>query len=237
MRCRLRCWWWRGGEFGRAWQRRMLLHETAGRSVFGDAVARVRGSGWVWKTGGVLAVGYVAIRHPAVITALGGYAARLIGLPAWVGQGLVWAIRCGGAGHGGAAAAGGADAGRAWRALGVSGGSGRCGRGVISDGAVWGQMKPCVRKSPSAWAWRAGGKASRSPVKLKAEGIRSGEVQNEHRQWGSIIRWVPAFAGMTEGWFVRFFARSFAGIPGAARNDDVGFIAPSIPHRSPARRR
>lgn len=70
----------------------VVARETAGRSVFGDAIVRAAGSGWVWKTGGALAVGYVAIRHPGVVTALGGYAARLIGLPAWTGQAFVWAL-------------------------------------------------------------------------------------------------------------------------------------------------
>ena len=70
----------------------VVAQETAGRSVFGEAIARAAGSGWVWKTGSVLAVGYVAIRHPGVITALGGYAARLIGMPAWAGQAFVWAL-------------------------------------------------------------------------------------------------------------------------------------------------
>ena len=68
------------------------VRETAERSVFGEAIARAAGSSWVWKTGSVLAVGYVAIRHPGVITALGGYAARLIGLPAWAGQAFIWAL-------------------------------------------------------------------------------------------------------------------------------------------------
>lgn len=52
----------------------MVVREAARRPVLGDAVVRAATSGWVWKTGGVLAVGYEEVGELgcAVQTIAGG---------------------------------------------------------------------------------------------------------------------------------------------------------------------